>query len=53
MYKLMKIKDLKNYGIPSYVVNIWEKTKKGVCNTPLQEGQITAFAGNWKKKRKG
>ena len=21
----MKIKDLKNYGIPSYVVNIWKK----------------------------
>jgi replicative superfamily II helicase len=25
MYQSMKIKDLKNYGIPSYVVNIWEK----------------------------
>jgi helicase len=21
----MKIKDLKNYGIPSYIINIWEK----------------------------
>ena len=25
MYKLMKIKKLKNYGIPSYILNIWEK----------------------------
>ena len=25
MSKLMKIKDLKNYGIPSYFIKIWEK----------------------------
>jgi len=25
MTKLMKIKSLKNYGIPSYILNIWEK----------------------------
>jgi len=25
MYKAMKIKDLKNYGIPSYAVDIWKK----------------------------
>ncbi len=25
MYKLMKIKNLKNYGIPSYIINIWEE----------------------------
>ena len=24
MYKTMKIKKLKNYGIPSYILNIWE-----------------------------
>jgi len=41
---IMKIKDLKNYGIPSYILNIWEKqTKKGVCNTPLQEDAVRNY----------
>ena len=42
MYKLMKIKDLKYYGIPSYVVNIWEKD----CSPyllPLQEEAVRNY----------
>jgi len=35
----MKIKDLKNYGIPSYVVNIWEKNPSPYL-LPLQEDAI-------------
>jgi len=36
MYKSMKIKDLENYGIPSYIVNIWEKDYSSYL-LPLQE----------------
>jgi len=36
MSKLMKIKDLKNYGIPSYFINIWEKQPSPYL-LPLQE----------------
>jgi hypothetical protein len=36
MSKLMKIKDLKNYGIPSYILNIWKKQPSPYL-LPLQE----------------
>lgn len=39
MYKAMKIKKLKNYGIPSYIVNIWEKNPSP-CLLPLQEEAV-------------
>ncbi|MDO9554956.1 MAG: hypothetical protein Q7J40_00015 [Atribacterota bacterium] len=42
MYKLMKIKDLKNYGIPSYVVNIWEKDYSPYL-LPLQEEAVRNY----------
>jgi len=38
----MKIKELKNYGIPSYIVNIWEKD----CSSyllPLQEEAVKNY----------
>lgn len=39
MYKAMKIKKLKNYGIPPYIVNIWEKNPSP-CLLPLQEEAV-------------
>jgi len=42
MTKLMKIKSLKNYGIPSYIVNIWEKDPSPYL-LPLQEGTVKNY----------
>lgn len=36
MSKLVKVKDLKNYGIPSYILNIWGKHYSPYL-LPLQE----------------
>jgi len=38
----MKIKDLKNYGIPSYIVNIWEKQPSPYL-LPLQEDAVRNY----------
>jgi helicase len=38
----MKIKSLKNYGIPSYIVNIWEKDPSPYL-LPLQEGAVKNY----------
>jgi len=38
----MKIKNLKNYGIPSYIVNIWEK-HYSPCLLPLQEEAVREY----------
>jgi len=32
MSESMKIRNLKNYGIPSHIVNIWEKEEEAVRN---------------------
>lgn len=42
MYKAMKIKKLKNYGIPPYILNIWEK-KPSPCLLPLQEEAVRNY----------
>ncbi|MDD5015540.1 MAG: DEAD/DEAH box helicase [Atribacterota bacterium] len=42
MYKAMKIKNLKNYGIPSYILNIWEKHYSPYL-LPLQEDAVKKF----------
>ena len=42
MYKAMKIKNLKNYGIPSYVLDIWEKNYSP-CLLPLQEEGVRNY----------
>lgn len=42
MSKLMKIKDLKNYGIPSYFINIWEKQPSPYL-LPLQEDAVKNY----------
>jgi helicase len=42
MYQSMKIKDLKNYVIPSYVVNIWEKHYSSYL-LPLQEEAVKNY----------
>ncbi len=42
MSKLMKIKDLKNYGIPSYILNIWKKQPSPYL-LPLQEEAIKKY----------
>ena len=42
MSKLMKIKNLKNYGIPSYIVNIWEKQPSPYL-LPLQEDAVKNY----------
>lgn len=42
MSKLMKIKDLKNYGIPSYFINIWLK-KPSPYLLPLQEDAVKNY----------
>jgi len=42
MSKLMKIGKLKNYGIPSYIVNIWEKHYSPYL-LPLQEDAVRKY----------
>jgi len=42
MSKLMKIKDLKNYGIPSYFIKIWEKQPSPYL-LPLQEDAVKNY----------
>jgi helicase len=42
MYKAMKIKNLKNYGIPSYILNIWEKHYSPYL-LPLQEDAVRKY----------
>ncbi|MBA7598858.1 hypothetical protein ES703_05883 [subsurface metagenome] len=42
MPKLMKIKDLKNYGIPSYILNIWKKQPSPYL-LPLQEDAVKNY----------
>jgi hypothetical protein len=42
MYKSMKIKNLKNYGISSYIVNIWEKHYSRYL-LPLQEEAVRNY----------
>ena len=42
MSKLMKIKDLKNYGIPSYFIKIWEKNNSPYL-LPLQEDAVKNY----------
>ncbi len=38
----MKIRDLKNYGIPSSILNIWEKNPSSYL-LPLQEDAIRNY----------
>ena len=38
----MKIRNLKNYGIPSYIVSIWEK-HYSPCLLPLQEEAVRNY----------
>jgi helicase len=38
----MKIKNLKNYGIPSYVLDIWEENYSS-CLLPLQEEAVRNY----------
>jgi len=42
MTKLMKIKSLKNYGIPSYILNIWEE-HYSPCLLPIQEEAVRNY----------
>jgi hypothetical protein len=42
MYKAMKIKNLKNYGIPSYILNIWEEHYSPYL-LPLQEDAVKKY----------
>ena len=42
MTKLMKIKRLKNYGIPSYILNIWEKHYSSYL-LPVQEDAVINY----------
>jgi len=42
MTKLMKIKRLKNYGIPSYILNIWEKHYSPYL-LPIQEEAVRNY----------
>jgi hypothetical protein len=42
MYKIMKIRDLKNYGIPSCVLDIW-KENYSPCLLPLQEEAVRNY----------
>ena len=42
MYKAMKIKNLKNYGIPSYILDIWEENYSS-CLLPLQEEAVNNY----------
>jgi CRISPR/Cas system CMR subunit Cmr6 (Cas7 group RAMP superfamily) len=38
----MKIRNLKNYGIPSYVLDIW-KENYSTCLLPLQEEAVRDY----------
>ena len=56
MIKLMKIKSLKNYGIPSYILDIWEKHYSPYL-LPIQEEVVknygvldSRFRGNNKRE---
>ncbi len=42
MYQPMKIRKLKNYGIPSYVLNIWEKHYSPYL-LPIQEEAVRNY----------
>jgi len=42
MTKLMKIKNLKNYGIPSYILNIWEEHYSPYL-LPIQEEAVRNY----------
>jgi len=42
MTKLMKIKSLKNYGIPSYILNLWEKHYSPYL-LPVQEEAVINY----------
>jgi len=42
MYQSMKIKNLKNYGIPSYILDIWEENYSP-CLLPLQEEAVRNY----------
>ena len=42
MYQSMKIKDLKNYGIPSCVLDIWKENYSS-CLLPLQEEAVRNY----------
>ena len=42
MTKLMKIKKLKNYGVPSPILNIWEKDPSPYL-LPLQEEAVRDY----------
>ena len=42
MYKTMKIKNLKNYGIPSYILNIWEEHYSPYL-LPVQEEAVRNY----------
>ena len=42
MTKLMKIKSLKNYGIPSHILNIWEKHPSPYL-LPIQEEAVRNY----------
>jgi helicase len=42
MPESMKIKNLKNYGIPSHIVNIWEKDYPSYL-LPLQEEAVRNY----------
>ncbi len=42
MYKTMKIRKLKNYGIPSHILNIWEKHYSPYL-LPIQEEAVKKY----------
>ena len=42
MYKAMKIKSLKNYGIPSHILNIWGKHPSPYL-LPIQEEAVKKY----------
>ena len=53
MYKSMKIKNLKNYGIPSYIVNIWINDYSSNL-LPLQKDAVLNYGIlNCGKKKEG
>ncbi|MBA7537505.1 hypothetical protein ES705_29774 [subsurface metagenome] len=43
MYQLMKIKNLKNYGIPPYVLDIWKEENYSPCLLPIQEEAVRNY----------
>ena len=42
MSESMKIRNLKNYGIPSYILNIWEKHYSRYL-LPIQEDAVRNY----------